>query len=315
MRRWFKSRAARPLRAAAKLNVVPKLADYIDDDTLRRLIEVARLEDLGSEGIDVTSACFIDASAAGSAAFVNRQAGVVAGLATLGTIAGVYGGRARITLHASDGDSIDEGTTLATMAGPMRDILAIERVALNLLTHLSGVATLTARYVARCKGTKAGVYDTRKTLPGLRGLQKYAVACGGGKTHRIGLYDAVLIKDNHLAGTALNQLTKRLTEAAGQARRLTKHLKFVEVEVDTIDQLRDVLRAPVDIVLLDNMTLGNLTQAVAMRNQNAPRIELEASGGVNLETVGLIARTGVDRISVGALTHSAPSLDIGLDIA
>ncbi len=197
----------------------------------------------------------------------------------------------------------------------MRDLLAIERVALNLLCHLSGVATLTAQYVAKCKGTKAGIYDTRKTLPGLRGLQKYAVACGGGRTHRIGLYDAVLIKDNHLAGTPISKLAEMLTKSAGQARRLTPGLQFVEVEVDTLDQLCEVLKAPVDIVLLDNMRPSLLQQAVTMRDATAPKIELEASGGVNLDTVAEISRTGVDRISVGALTHSAPSLDIGLDIA
>lgn len=293
---------------------MPEHNDFIDRDTLVTLIRTARLEDLGPDGVDVTSACFIDEQTQGSAAFVARQPGSVAGLALLETICACYSREVDVVVQTSDGETVKPGQTLATLAGPMRDLLAIERVALNLLTHLSGIATLTAKYVALCKGTRAGIYDTRKTLPGLRGLQKYAVACGGGKTHRIGLYDAVLIKDNHLAGTPMDELATRLTEAAGQARRLTPGLKFIEVEVDTLEQLAQVLKAPVDIVLLDNMPPPELSAAVAMRDASSPMIELEASGGVNLDTVSAIAKTGVERISVGALTHSAPSLDIGLDI-
>lgn len=294
---------------------MPALSDYIDPPLLRRLIEAARLEDLGPEGVDATSACFVDEHATGSATFVSRQPGTIAGLALLGTIGEVYGGRVGFTSHLDDGETAEAGAALATMAGPMRDLLAIERVALNLITHLSGIATLTAGFVALCEGTRAGIYDTRKTLPGLRGLQKYAVACGGGKTHRMGLYDAVLIKDNHLAGTPLPRLAAKLNASASHARRTITGLKFVMVEVDTLDQLTEALKAPVDIVLLDNMPPDVLTQAVAMRDAAAPGIELEASGGVSLDTVADIAKAGVDRISVGALTHSAPSLDIGLDIA
>ena len=281
---------------------------------LCRLIETARLEDLGPDGIDATSACFIDEDAAGVASFVSREPGTIAGLSVLKTVCKVYGERVTYSLHHSDGDTAKAGDKLATMTGPMRDLLAIERTALNIMTHLSGIATLTAKYVAKCEGTKAKVYDTRKTLPGLRGLQKYAVTCGGGETHRMGLYDAVLIKDNHIAGTPLDRLAEKLAESAGQTRRLTPGIQFVMVEVDTLDQFREVIKAPIDIALLDNMPLSTLTQAVAMRDQQAPKIKLEASGGVNLDTVGHIAQTGVDRISVGALTHSAPSLDIGLDI-
>jgi len=311
VRDWLRARQG---RGGGKLVGVTDLADYIADNELTRLFETAKREDLGPDQIDATSECFIDAQALGIAAFATRQAGTGAGLALLDAVCKVYGGRIDVVTQASDGDAVAPGQTLATLAGPMRDLLAVERVALNLLTHLSGVATLTAQYVARCTGTKAGVYDTRKTLPGLRGLQKYAVACGGGKTHRVGLYDAVLIKDNHLADTPINQLAQRLTAAANDARQRWPELKFVEVEVDTLDQFSTVIKAPIDIVLLDNMPLSTLTQAVLMRNQQAPNIALEASGGVNLETIGMIAQTGVDRISVGALTHSAPSLDIGLDI-
>ena len=293
---------------------MPDLTQYVDEAVLSRLIETARLEDLGPDGIDATSACFIDEAATSKADFVNREPGTIAGLSVLKTVCKVYGGHVTYSLHHSDGDTAQAGEKLATMTGPIRDLLAIERTALNIMTHLSGIATLTAKYVAKCVGTKAKVYDTRKTLPGLRGLQKYAVTCGGGGTHRMGLYDAVLIKDNHLAGTPLDQLASKLTESANHARKTVKNLKFVMVEVDTLDQLSQVLKAPIDIALLDNMPLSTLTQAVAMRNQHAPTIQLEASGGVNLNTVGHIAQTGVDRISVGALTHSAPSLDIGLDI-
>lgn len=293
---------------------MPNLYNYINDVALLRLIETARLEDLGPDGLDATSASFIDTKSTGQASFINRQPGHIAGLSTLKTICDVYGGRITYTLHTSDGDFAQVGNTLATIAGPMRDILAVERVALNIMTHLSGIATLTARYVDQCVGTQAHIYDTRKTLPGLRGLQKYAVACGGGKTHRMGLYDAVLIKDNHLAGTSLDQLADKLAASAEHGRQTCPGIKFVMVEVDTLDQLGEVLKAPIDIVLLDNMPVSMLTQAVAMRNQQAPSIKLEASGGVNLKTVGPIAQTGVDRISVGALTHSAPALDIGLDI-
>lgn len=293
---------------------MPDLNDYIDQATLTRLIEIAQFEDLGPGGIDATSVCFVDASATGSAKFVNREPGTIAGLSIIKSVCKVYGGRVNCSLHHSDGDPAGAGTNLATVTGPMRDLLAIERIALNLMTHLSGIATLTAKYVALCRGTRARIYDTRKTLPGLRGLQKYAVTCGGGATHRMGLYDAVLIKDNHLAGTPLDQLAAKLSESAKHARDTIPDLKFVMAEVDTLDQFSTVLKAPIDIVLLDNMPLSTLTQAVAMRDQQAPTIQLEASGGVILETVGNIAKTGVDRISVGALTHSAASLDIGLDI-
>lgn len=294
---------------------MPELATFINDDTLTELIRTARLEDLGPSGLDVTSASFIADDVVGQASFVARDPGRLAGLGVLEKVCEVYGGRVTASLKASDGQAIRKGQTLATLNGPMRDLLAVERVALNLMTHLSGVATLTARYVEQCAGTKARICDTRKTLPGLRGLQKYAVACGGGTTHRIGLYDAVLIKDNHLAGTALDQLAAALTQSVGEARRRYPDLKFIEVEVDTLEQLAHVLKAPVDIVLLDNMPPPVLIQAVAMRDEHAPAIELEASGGINLDTVGAVAKTDVDRISVGALTHSAPSLDIGLDIA
>ncbi len=293
---------------------MPDLHDYISAEALATLVETARLEDLGPDSLDVTSRCFIPASAQTTAHIVPREAGVLAGLATLDTVCSVYGGTVAVETLATDGDAATPGQAAATLRGPTREVLAVERVALNLLTHLSGIASLTAQYVARCAGTRATVYDTRKTLPGLRGLQKYAVACGGGGTHRIGLYDAVLVKDNHLAGLPPEAMVARLTEARAKAVRLNPELKFVMAEVDSLCQLEAVLQAPVDIVLLDNMPPAMLREAVAMRDAAAPSIELEASGGITLDTIAAVAQTGVDRISVGALTHSAPSLDLGLDI-
>ncbi|MFI4859317.1 MAG: carboxylating nicotinate-nucleotide diphosphorylase [Phycisphaerales bacterium JB063] len=293
---------------------MPDLTQFITPETLSTLIQTARLEDLCPSGLDVTSACFIPETSQTTTHIVPRERGILAGLATLDTVCRIYSDAVTLERSATDGDPAEPGQSVATLQGPTRDVLAIERVALNLLTHLSGIASLTAQYVARCEGTKARIYDTRKTLPGLRGLQKYAVACGGGGTHRMGLCDAVLVKDNHLAGIALEDLAARLTTAHAQAHQLNANLAFFQVEVDNLLQLEAVLKAPVDIVLLDNMPNETLRDAVAMRDASAPNVELEASGGVNLHTVKAIAHTGVDRISVGALTHSAKALDIGLDI-
>jgi nicotinate-nucleotide pyrophosphorylase (carboxylating) len=190
----------------------------------------------------------------------------------------------------------------------------MERVALNFCTHLSGIATLTSAFVDAVRGTKAGIYDTRKTIPGLRGLAKYAVACGGGRNHRIGLYDAVLVKDNHIAHVPTAQLAAAMSAGIAKARAMQPRPVFVEIEVDNLAQLEEVLRCDVDIILLDNMTPSQMQQAVSLRNRIAPRIELEASGGITLANVRAAAETGVDRIAIGALTHSAVALDLGLDI-
>jgi nicotinate-nucleotide pyrophosphorylase (carboxylating) len=219
-----------------------------------------------------------------------------------------------------DGMVAQVGTVIAQIEGPTRQILAFERTALNVLSRLSGVATVTAEYV-RIAAEKAPagcqhICDTRKTTPGLRALEKYAVRCGGSWLHRSGLFDAMLIKDNHLehmgAKLDLNQLEGAIARARAGA-----DLRFVELEVDTLEQLERALRLPaglIDIVLLDNMNPDVIARAIEIRNEEAPSVQLEASGGVTLETVGAIAATGVDRISVGALTHSAPALDIGLDL-
>lgn len=289
---------------------------------MRRLIELARDEDLpgGKLTADVTSMVAV-ADELCTAVMRARKAGMIAGLATLDEVVQVFGARVRVELVKRDGDAMATGDVLARLTGPARHVLVIERTALNLVSRLSGVATLTKRYVDAAAGGSARVYDTRKTTPGLRMLEKYAVRCGGGCCHRLDLGDAILIKDNHIAGIAAEQLGARVRELGKEARQRFDTLRFVMVEVDGLEQLQSILRsAPdvVDIVLLDNMNAEMLRKASHMRDEAAKsgsrRVELEASGGVTLETIGGIARTGVDRISIGALTHQAVSVDIGLDI-
>jgi len=211
-----------------------------------------------------------------------------------------------------DGSPLQSGDHVATVKGPVQLLLTGERIALNFLIHLSGIASKTGEFVRRTAGSNAVILDTRKTLPGYRLLHKYAVRCGGGTNHRMGLYDGMLIKDNHLAARG----NRSVADAVSAARLFlsARSLQLpVEVEVDTLEQLKDALDARPEIVLLDNMKLAQLRQAVALRNETSPSTLLEASGGVNLETVGRIAGTGVDRISIGGLTHSAPALDLGYD--
>lgn len=210
-----------------------------------------------------------------------------------------------------DGDPLCPGTLIARVEGPMRALLGMERTALNFLQRLSGVATLTAAFVAEVQGTKAQILDTRKTTPGWRALEKYAVRCGGGRNHRIGLYDAVLIKDNHLAW--LEATGDPIGRAIASSRANAPPGTVVEVEVDALDQLDRALSCGPDLILVDNLGPDDLIEAVRRRDERAPTIGLEASGGITLATVGPLAGTGVDRISVGALTHSAPALDVGLD--
>jgi nicotinate-nucleotide pyrophosphorylase (carboxylating) len=248
---------------------------------------------------------------------VARQAGTVAGLPIAQLALDEMNVSVAWKTVVTDGQAVAEGDVLAELDGPVREMLTAERLLLNLVGRLSGVATLTRQFVAAVQGTPARIYDTRKTTPGWRRLEKYAVRCGGGCNHRTGLFDAVLIKDNHLA---LMQL--RPGEAVRRAREFLRttlrdpaqaETMIVEVEVDTLEQLDDALPAGPDIILLDNMSLDQLREAVARRNAVNPGIELEASGGVNLRTVRGIAETGVERISVGALTHGAASLDVALD--
>lgn len=274
----------------------------------RALVDLALAEDLGPAG-DRTSQATIPSGTLGTAAFVARSEGVVAGLPAAAMVCHTVDPTMTFTVTIGDGTRVNGRPTLATVTGPLRSILAAERVALNFLQRLSGIATLTSKFVAAVRGTRAAVLDTRKTAPGWRLLEKYAVRMGGGRNHRIGLFDGILIKDNHLAG--LGGDVRRAVEAA-RAFPGNEGLA-VEVEVDSLMQLDIALAARADIVLLDNMPLDELRAAVSRRDAIAPRTLLEASGGVTLTTIGDVAGTGVDRISVGALTHSAPALDIGLD--
>lgn len=302
------------------LSLPDLFAELMRDGVTRGLFRLAREEDLGSAGRDITSEMVIADDAVGAGQFVCRGKGVIAGVAALPLVGEEFAPDCVITPALEDGMVAQQGAVIAQIDGPLRQILALERTALNVLSRLSGIATLTAEYVRLAtESAPSGcpkICDTRKTTPGLRALEKYAVRCGGGWLHRQGLYDAMLIKDNHLqhmgASIDLNQLERAIERA-----RAGSELRFVELEVDTLDQLdRAVqLRAGlVDILLLDNMSPDEIVRAIAVRDKRAPRVQLEASGGVTLETVGAIAATGVDRISVGALTHSASALDIGLDL-
>jgi nicotinate-nucleotide pyrophosphorylase (carboxylating) len=278
--------------------------DRLPDVLIEPIVRAALAEDLGRAG-DITSAACVDADATLSVAFVNRQPGFVAGLDCARLAVASMDPDAVFETVASDGDPVSSGSVLARVTGNARAILSAERVALNLLGRLSGVASLTATYVEHIAHTRARVIDTRKTTPGLRLLEKYAVRCGGGANHRFGLDDAVLIKDNHVSACG------GVAEAVRRARAHVGHMVKIEVEVDTLSQLHEALRERPDIVMLDNFSLGDLAEAVRIADR---RVILEASGGVNLRTVRAIAETGVDLISVGALTHSAPVLDIGLDV-
>lgn len=308
----------------------------------RRLFELMRDEDLGLGGPsaparDATSeACFgaggsrgavtgagsgaSGGGGGGRARLVAREDCRVAGLATIAEMAGVFGFAIDVHAVLADGREACAGDTLVEFEGDADGLLVLERSMLNLVSRLCGVATGTAHYVSvierEAPGARARLYDTRKTTPGMRVLEKYAVRCGGGMCHRVGLWDAVLIKDNHLAGIDAASIGPFVRAASERARRAGP-VRFVEVEVDTLEQLEALLELEpgvVDIVLLDNMGVDRLREAVEMRERAGAAILLEASGGVNLDTVGAIARTGVERVSVGALTHGARSVDLGLDI-
>jgi nicotinate-nucleotide pyrophosphorylase (carboxylating) len=279
---------------------------------LDAVIDLALAEDLGDVG-DVTSRATIPAGQTGRAAVVARAPGVLAGIEAAARVAERVDPGLRFEPRLADGAPLSKGDVIATLAGPMRSLLSAERTLLNFLQRLSGVATLTRQYVDAVAGLKVQVLDTRKTTPGWRLLEKAAVRAGGGTNHRVGLYDAILIKDNHLAAVRGEHGPRHEIEVA-IARCLEGSPGLpVEVEVDSLDQLAVALKCGSEVVLLDNMSVGDLKEAVRMRNATAPGVLLEASGGVNLTTIRGIAETGVDRISVGALTHSAKALDIALD--
>lgn len=275
----------------------------------RKLVDMGLEEDLGTAG-DLTSQAVIPLDLLGNAVFVARADGVIAGLPAAEMVCAAIDAALKFRVEVEDGTKVARGFRLATLTGPMRSLLAAECLALNFMQRLSGIATLTAAFVRAIDGLPAVILDTRKTTPGWRLLEKYAVRAGGGHNHRIGLHDGILIKDNHLAATAANADIAAVTTLA---KAFVNGQAPVEVEVESLDQLRHVLPVQPNIVLLDNMTLQELHTAVQLRNQTAPHVQLEASGGVTLASVRAIAETGVERISVGALTHSVPALDIALD--
>ncbi len=279
----------------------------LDPVAVLAVVDAALAEDLGG-GVDITTTATIPAGATARADFVPRADGVLAGLPVAQAVLSAVGGRGDAEVEfkplATDGDLVRAGQPVLTVTGRTRWLLTAERTALNLLCHLSGIATLTSRWVDAVAGTGAQVRDTRKTLPGLRALEKYAVRCGGGVNHRMSLSDAALIKDNHVAAAG------SLTAALAAVRELAGGLP-VEVECDTLAQVAEALTAGAELILLDNFSVGQLAEAVRL---TAGRARLEASGGLTLSTARDVAMTGVDFLAVGALTHSAPALDIGLDI-
>ena len=298
--------------------------DAATAEDCRHLVRLAVREDLEREQ-DWTTAALVPSGRTGSADIVARQAGVIAGIPALATIIDEMASQLSISAFVQDGQRVEPNVKLARLEGHVRDLLTCERILLNFLGRLCGIATLAAQYVAEVEGTPARIYDTRKTTPGWRRLEKYAVRCGGATNHRTGLYDAILIKDNHLAQFASpgQSPAEAIVGAVRHARQFANGLAaaemapglIFEVEVDSLEQLAAVVPEQPDIVLLDNMKLDELRHAVALRDRMAPAVQLEASGGVNLQTVCGIAETGVDRISVGSLTHAARSLDVALEWA
>lgn len=260
-------------------------------------------EDIGRG--DITSLSVIPEDVTAHYRFVAREPMVVSGMNLAMMLLAMMDERIEVKPEVLDGAFVPAGASLLEVKGPARSILAVERTALNMLQHLSGIATLTAQYVDAVEGVPVRIVDTRKTTPGLRELQKYAVRCGGGYNHRIGLDDGILIKDNHLA------IVGSIAEAVSRARVAAPQLMKIEVECDTLDQVREAVAAKADVILLDNMDTTMLKEAVGLCK--AAHITTEASGGVSLNTVRAIAETGVDIISIGRLTHSAPAVDIGLD--
>lgn len=299
----------------ARLSPDELLAELMPPAALAEHVARALAEDLGSAG-DVTGRAMVPERSVAVAVVRLRAAGIACGGAAAAEAFRQAAPGVRVSQHCADGERLEAGGVFMSVEGPLRGILAAERTALNYVGHLSGIATATSAYVARAAGTRAAICDTRKTIPGMRMLGKWAVRCGGGTNHRIGLFDAMLVKDNHVAGLEPRRMAEAV-EAAARSARAAAPLRFVEVECDDLEQLRAVLSLPagtVDMVLLDNMLPAQLADAVRMRDSHAPAVLLEASGGVHLEDVASVAATGVDRISVGAITHSAPTLDVGLDV-
>lgn len=277
-----------------------RLDPCLYEETIERVLA----EDLGRGG-DITSAAIIPSNQQGSARIISREKGGLAGVQVALAVFRKLETDLEILSSLSDGTQIEEGSLILEVHGSMRALLSAERAALNFLAHMSGIATLTNRFVQAVSATRARIVDTRKTLPGLRILEKYAVRCGGGHNHRMGLDDAILIKDNHIIAAG------GIVPAIEACRRMVSHCHKIEVEVDTLEQLKDALKVSPDIVLLDNMSIEELREAVRITDG---QVITEASGGITLKRVAEIAATGVDVLSIGALTHSAPSLDLTMEL-
>ena len=279
--------------------ILTPLPQHVVEEAVRRALK----EDLGDAG-DITSASTVPAAESASAIIAARQPGVIAGTDLARTAFRQIDPMVSVSVKNADGARVQKGDAVLQVEGPARGILTAERVALNFLGHLSGIATATAMLVDAVKGANASIVCTRKTTPGLRALEKYAVRCGGGRNHRFGLYDAVMIKDNHIAASG------SITGAVKAARATLGHMVKIEVEADRLDQVEEALKAGADIIMLDNMSTDVMKKAADLVGGRAV---LEASGNVTVETVRAIAETGVDVISSGWITHSAPSLDLGMD--
>ena len=294
-------------------------ADALLEGDLRSLVRLSIAEDL-RHSLDWTTVCLIEPERRGGCQIVPREKGICAGLATLEWIVDEFDADLDLEIALADGQLLTPGEPIATLRGSVRDLLTSERTILNIIGRLCGIASLTARYLAAIGDSPARLYDTRKTTPGWRLLEKYAVQCGGAHNHRRGLYDGFLIKDNHLAlaGDASGPITasaaaEKVLRWRGSRIENLPAPTIVEIEVDCIEQFEEVIPTKPDIILLDNFTIDQLSRAVAIRNEMKSPVELEASGNVRIDTLPGIAATGVDRISSGALTHQATSLDLGLD--
>jgi nicotinate-nucleotide pyrophosphorylase (carboxylating) len=287
--------------------------EFTADDlhAAEHLIKLALAEDLGTVG-DLTTQALIPPTQLGTVHIKSRKLGIVCGSPLVPLILKQMNSTISYLTFVEDGQPVNNGTKIGTLKGPVAELLTCERTCLNFMTHLSGIATLTAEFVQKIAETKAVILDTRKTHPGYRRLEKYAVRAGGAKNHRMGLYDAMMIKDNHRDAWHEDLRQLSLAQAVEHARKTYPNVPLI-VEVDTLPQFAEVLSVRPDVILLDNMSLEEMRQAVELRNQKSVTVLLEASGGVNLDTVREIALTGVDRISVGAITHSAMALDLGFD--
>ncbi len=274
------------------------------------IVDLALAEDIGTG--DITTMATVPPEAVARGTMLAKEGGVISGLDVAAFAFSRVGAAIEFDLEVADGDRVEPGTALGHVTGPARQILTAERTALNLVQRLSGVATITARHVAETDGTTSRIVDTRKTTPGMRLLEKLAVRHGGGHNHRFGLADGILIKDNHLAAIGG---ADRVTVAIRRARELAPHTLKIEIEVSNLDEFDEAMEAGADIVLLDNMSTADIAEAVTRRDAANSGILVEASGGITLGRVRELAKTRVDFISVGALTHSAPSLDISLDLA